>query len=147
MRGFLVWVVLAVASTAQGQTITVHLVNANTGKPIAGRNVTFEWADDYRNSTVAMTDRAGVAKIEVAKGQTHFQLVPGPKVGKEPNRIPYIDCNVRQRGGWLDISVEEVLVKGFLPKNACSNWTYYGIKPGEIVFYAKLKPWWMPDMQ
>ena len=140
---WLLALILLVCGFAGAQTITVHLINAKNGKPIAGKNITVDWPDLFDES-VAMTDKSGVARISVPKGQAYFSLREGPRVGKEPNRVAYFDCNARDL---TLVSVSEVMDRGFVPRNDCSKKTYSGIKPGEIVFYAELIPWWMPDMQ
>lgn len=82
------------ASCLRAQTITVHLINGENGKPVGGKNVTIS--------------SAGFAS---------------------------------------KILIKEAMEKGFVPGNDCSKKVTASAEPGEVVFFAKLIPWWWPDMQ
>jgi len=124
------------------QTITVRLLNAKSGKPMKGKKVTFEW-DGKLNKTVITIDKSGLGTVVVPTGVREFTLLAGPKVGKEPYRIPYLNCNVNP---WATIEVSLALDKGYLPRNDCSRIST-AAHPGEVVFWALPNPWWQPDMQ
>jgi hypothetical protein len=124
------------------QTITVRLLNAKTGEPMKNKMVTFEWEGEWKRTKIK-SDEQGLGTAEVPAGEKEFSLMPGPKVGKEPYRIPYLDCS-EGRPTFFQVSL--VLEKGFAPKNSCSRKTAIA-HPGEVVFCGLPKPWWVPDFQ
>lgn len=126
------------------QTITIRLLNAKTGKPMKDKMVTFDWMNEKLDQSVIRSDDQGMGKVEIPSGQRKFSLQAGPKVGKEPYRIPYFDCN-DLKTEW-DIQVPQVLEKGFVLRNTCGQQSTLA-KPGEIVFWLLPLPWWEPDMQ
>lgn len=130
------------SSLAYGQTITVRLLNAKSGKPMAGQNVTLDWGGNFE-STKARMNESGTAQVEIPKGAANFVMLGGPRNGKEPRRIAYFDCNEKKT---VLISVQEVLDKGFVPKNVCGKQST-AARPGEVIFWALPLPWWQPDMQ
>ena len=144
-------VVLAVAlfgganssSSLSAQTITVRLLNAKTGKPMANKMVTFQWRGSWDESVIAL-DKNGLGTVAVPPGEHEFTILAGPKVGKEPYRIPYLDCNETKME--LLVRVSLVLEKGYVLGNTCGRKTALA-QPGEVVFWALPNPWWMPDMQ
>lgn len=115
----------------RAQTITVRLLNAKTGKPMKGKKVTFEW-DGKLDHTVITIDKSGLGTVEVPPGVREFTLLAGPKVGKDPYRIPYLNCNVNP---WATIGVSLVLDKGYVPRNDCSRKST-AVHPGEVAFWA-----------
>ncbi len=125
-----------------GQTIIVRLLNAKTGKPMNDKMVTFKWERQWKRSEVK-SDQQGLGTVEVPTGEEEFTLLAGPKIGKDPCRIPYLDCNER----WdTFIQVSLVIEKGYVPQNTCGEKSATA-HPGEIVFWLLPLPWWMPDMQ
>jgi hypothetical protein len=125
------------------QTITVRLLNAKTGKPMANKMVTFQWRGSWDESVIAL-DKNGLGTVAVPPGEHEFTILAGPKVGKEPYRIPYLDCNETKME--LLVRVSLVLEKGYVLGNTCGRKTALA-QPGEVVFWALPNPWWMPDMQ
>ncbi len=49
------------------QTLTIKLVNAKSGKPMEGQNITVVWVKDFKKSVVMVND-LGVAQVEVLPG-------------------------------------------------------------------------------
>jgi len=119
------------------------MLNGNSGKPLSDKNVTFAWSPDFWEKTEVHLGKDGMVTVTVPAGVRLFVMIPGPKVGKEPYRIPYIDCN---KSPFPEVSVSQVLKKGVVSENTCSNKTAIP-RPGEIVYWAKPLPWWQPDMQ
>ena len=145
MRARLVAVLLVFLSgQIFAQTVTVRLIDGGSGKPIGSENVTIFWGTDLFTKIIVPIDKKGVGRFQVLAGNTSFSMMSGPKVGKEPNRIAYLDCN---EGDASNVSIKEVMQKGFVPRNDCSKKVFVSRKPGEVVYFAKLRPWWMPDMQ
>jgi len=134
------------AGQVLAQTVTVHLINGDNGKLVGGKNVTIRWdEDDFLNKVVVPIDKLGVGRFQVVAGKSYFSMEEGPKVGKEPNRVAYGDCS--SGGDTSKIPIKTVMERGFVPGNGCSKKVSASAKPGEVVFFAKLIPWWMPDMQ
>jgi hypothetical protein len=126
------------------QTITVRMLNGKTGKPLSNKNVTLRWSPHFDPpGSVVNSGKDGVATAEVPLGAKMFWVMGGPKVGNDPNRIPYINCNAPME---MTLQVEQVLKNGYVPGNTCSKKSAVS-RPGEIVFWAMPKPWWQPDMQ
>jgi len=127
------------------QTITIRMLHGKSGKPLSNKNVTLAWSPDFIpwHGTVVHLGKDGTGTADVPAGVELFEVMPGPKVGKEPGRIPYFDCNSPL---FPHVSVSQVLKKGVVSENTCSNKTAIP-RPGEIVYWAKPLPWWQPDMQ
>ncbi len=81
-----------VCASVQAQTLTVRLLNAKSGKPMRKQNITFEWDADFKHFVVFIGD-SGLAQVEVPPGAKSFRMHPGPRLGKEPDRIAYQSCN------------------------------------------------------
>ncbi|HZQ44496.1 MAG TPA: hypothetical protein VFA99_14675 [Acidobacteriaceae bacterium] len=128
------------ASPLVGQSITVRVLNARSGLPLSGQNVTIAWADTL-DKTVVNLGRDGSGKLDLA-GRSQFAMLPGPKLGKEPYRIAYIDCN-----NFSMVRVDDVLNRGLVSENLCSAKVSAKAKPGEVVFWAVPLHWWEPDLQ
>ncbi len=126
------------------QTITIRLLNAKTGKPMVDKMVTFDWLNEKLDQSVVRSDDQGMGTVEIPVEQRKFSLQAGPRVGKEPNRIPYIDCNESKTE--LFIQVSSVLQNGLVLRNTCGQQSAVA-KPGEIAFWLLPLPWWEPDMQ
>jgi len=129
-------------ASVQAQTLTVRLLNAKSGKPMRKQNMTLKWDKDFTSSVVFIGD-SGLARVEVPPGTKWFWMLPGPRLGKEPNRIAYQACNE-----WVSslIPVAEVLAKGVVPANVCGRQSI-APRPGEVVFWALPLPFWKPDFQ
>src|SRR5258708_38011747 len=97
-----------VCASVQAQTLTVRLLNAKSGKPMRKQNITFQWDKDFKSTVVFIPD-SGLAQVEVPAGTKSFWMQPGPRLGKEPNRIAYQSCN--EQTSKL-IPAAEVLAKG-----------------------------------
>jgi len=112
---------------------------------MSNKNITLEWSPEYIpwEGSVVYFGKDGIGKVEVHSGAEFFTMIPGPKIGKDPYRIPFINCNMifAER-----IQIAQVLKNGYVPRNACSKKSAVP-RPGEIVFWAKPNPWWLPDMQ
>jgi hypothetical protein len=117
-------------------------LNAKTGKPMNNKMVTFAWSDRLDESVVAF-NKEGLGTVVVPAGVHKFTLLAGPRVGDEPYRIPFVDCNA---GGIATLQVSMVLEKGYAPRNACGDKSAVA-HPGEIVFWALPLSWWRPDFQ
>lgn len=128
------------ASSVRGQSITVRVLNARSGRPLSGQNVTIVWPDTPGN-TVVKLGSDGTGKLDIA-GKSQFAMLSGPKFGKEPYRIAYINCNE-----FSMVRVDEVVTRGVVAANLCSSRVSTNSKPGEIVFWGVPLHWWEPDLQ
>jgi hypothetical protein len=127
-------------SSLRGQSITVRVLNARSGRPLSGQNVTIVWPDTPGN-TVVRLGSDGTGKLDIA-GKSQFAMLSGPKLGKEPYRIAYINCNE-----FSMVRVDDVLSRGVVAANLCSSKVSTNSKPGEIVFWGVPLHWWEPDLQ
>ena len=136
---------VALPAPLAAQTITIRLLDGKTGRPLSDKNVTLDWSPSYIpwEGSVVYFGKDGIDTVKVPSGSEFFIMRGGPKIGKEPYRIPFINCNASMTEM---IQVSEVLKKGYVPGNTCSKKTAVP-RPGEIVFWAMPKPWWQPDMQ
>jgi hypothetical protein len=126
-----------------GQVLTVRLLNAKSGQPMGNKNVTILWSPSFFSKVEVHLGKDGTAQIPIKPGADSFSMMEGPRAGKEPYRVAYLDCN---ESDVKIVSVEEVLRKGVVPPNSCSDQTRLP-KPGEIVFWGLPRPWWQPDFQ
>jgi hypothetical protein len=124
------------------QTFTVRLLNGETGKRMPNRKVTVRWVNGF-NSSEVLIDKNGVGLVEASQGEQQFLMTVGPKPGNEPYRVAYLDCNDT---GTTIVQVKRVTEAGFVPGNKCGRAKAVP-KPGEIIFWAKPIPWWLPDFQ
>jgi hypothetical protein len=142
----LLWAMIllfTVSSCIDAQTITVLLINATSGKPIQGQHVSIVWGGQFsRSDQYPLSDKLGGVHVDIPPHAKSLTLLAGPKVGKEPNRIPYIVC-----GRYGEISVEEALNSGVTTENQCDPSVRPVPKAGEIIYLIKLLPSWMPDVQ
>ncbi len=135
---------IVLSSPLAAQTITIRLLNGKTGQPMSNKNVTLEWSPGhFMQDSVVYFGKDGIGKVEVPIGAVFFTMMPGPKVGKEPYRVAFGDCNLVH---WERIQIAEVLKNGYVPRNDCGKKSAVPL-PGEIVFWALPIPWWQPDMQ
>jgi hypothetical protein len=125
------------------RTITIRLLNAETAKPMGNKMVTFVWDVSGLEKSEIKLDERGAGIVFVPAGSNTFMLLAGPKVGEEPYRIPYIDCN-EGRSAFIQVSL--VLETGYVPGNECGHKSVPA-GPGQVVFWALPKPWWQPDFQ
>jgi hypothetical protein len=125
------------------RTITIRLLNAKTVKPMRNKMVTFVWDVSESGNSEATLDEQGVGTVDIPAAAHKFSLLAGPKVGKEPYRIPYLNCN-EGRSAFIQVSL--VLEKGYVPGNECGHNSTLA-HPGEVVYWALPKPWWQPDFQ
>lgn len=129
-------------SRLPAQTLTIHLLNAKSAKAMGKKKITVRWVKDLQSSEVLL-DASGTGHVEVLRGATEFLVMEGPRIGKEPGRIAYMDCN-ENSGAFLTVAL--VMEKGVVPGNRCGQKTAVA-HPGEIVFWALPIPWWQPDFQ
>jgi hypothetical protein len=128
------------SSRLPAQTLTIRLLNAKSGKAMGKKKITVRWVKDLKSSEVVL-DANGTGHVEVLPGMTEFSVMEGPRIGKEPGRVAYLDCN-ENSGAFLPVAL--VVEKGVVPGNRCGHKTT--AHPGEIVFWALPIPW-QPDMQ
>lgn len=124
------------------QTLSIRLLNAKTGKALPNKNITFNWDGNSKPSIVRVGSN-GKGQIKAPEHASSFTLLEGPKDGKEPNRVAYLDCN---NPPIAQVSISEVLKIGFAPRNSCGSKVALP-HPGEIIFWAREIPWWQPDFQ
>ena len=126
------------ASPVKAQSITVRVLNARTGRPLARQNVTISWPDRL-DKTVVSLGADGTGKLNVA-GETRFGMLPGAESSKESQKIAYIDCN-----HFSMVRVADVVNRGLVSANLCSTKVSTNVKPGEVVFWGVPRHWWETD--
>lgn len=126
------------ASALIGQSITVRVLNARSGRPLARQSVTISWPDTL-HKTVVNLGPDGTAKLDLA-GRSEFGMLPGPRSDKEPNSLSYIDCN-----DFAKVRTRDVLSRGLVTANRCSSKISAEVKPGEVVFWGVPLHWWESD--
>jgi hypothetical protein len=134
--------ILACSTFAAGQTITIRLINGETGKSMKNLNVTLQWDKDFKSSVVFI-GAEGVGHVDILQGATAFHMMEGPKIGKEANRIAYTNCN---QGPTTLLKVEEILKFGVVPANTCGS-KKLTPKAGEVIFWGRPRRSWEPDLQ
>ena len=83
-----------VSASLEAQTLIIRLLNGKSGQPMSNKNVTLEWSPGYfMQDTVVYFGKDGIGKVEVPIGAEFFMMMTGPKIGKEPYRIAFINCN------------------------------------------------------
>lgn len=127
---------------AAAQTFTVRLLNAKTGKAMGNKKVTVEWVEGLKSSEI-LVDSKGAGKIEIPPATREFLMTTGPRIGNEPYRLAYINCN---EPSMALIQITQVLEEGVVPGDGCGNQSV-PLRPGEIIFWALPLPWWEPDFQ
>lgn len=132
----------SVPSQAQGRQFVVRLLNAKNGKGLEGQNLTIYWAPSMEK-TVVKLGRNGEGVVHVPAGQSEFVMITGPRVGSEPYRFAYTNCNSRNTSL---ITVESVFSSGIVPDNVCGKWRVPG-SPGNVVFWALPRGFWDLDLQ
>lgn len=131
---------ILVALPALSQKLQIRVLDAKSGKPLAGQNITIRWPD-FSDPTVLHLDADGSAWLTIRAGESSFWMTTGPKPGKEPYRIAYIDCNDSSH-----VQVEAAELSGVVPKNECSTRTV-SHRVGQVVFWGLPRRWWQPDIQ
>ena len=126
---------------SQSQTFTIRLLNAKSGKAMQNKNVTLIWG--VQSEVEVFIGKEGVGHAAIPPGATTFSMMEGPKIGNEPFRVAYFDCNDSAGKSPL---VSQALEKGFVPRNTCGHKSVVP-KPGELIFWALPRPWWVPDFQ
>jgi hypothetical protein len=121
-----------------GQSITVRVLNARSGRPLARQSVMISWPDSL-DKTVVSLGPDGTGKLDLA-GRSQFGMLPGPRSGKEPDSLAYIDCN-----DFSMVQVGDVLSRGLVTANRCSSKVSTKVKPGEVVFWGVPLHWWETD--
>jgi len=81
----------------------------------------------------------GTGKLDLG-GRSQFGMLPGPRSGKEPDTIAFIDCN-----HFSMVRVADVLNRGLVSTNLCSSKISAKVKPGEVVFWGVPLHWWESD--
>ncbi|HSY00723.1 MAG TPA: hypothetical protein VK819_01145 [Acidobacteriaceae bacterium] len=130
-------------ASSHTQTLTLHLLNGKSGKPMNHKKVTFNWygTSDFLKSEIAV-DAHGNATVTVPAGANGFSMLSGPRMHGDVYRVAFIQCNANSS----PISVSDVVKHGVVPDNECGQ-ARVPAKSGEVVFWGKPLPWWMPDMQ
>lgn len=123
---------MAFCLPVSGQTLTVRLLDAKSARPMGGYYVRVHWIGEFEESHVWI-GRDGVGHVKVPIGAKGFGMRPGPKVGNEPNRIPYINCN--NSASHQGFQVADALRRGIVPGNECGK-QGLDARPGEVVFWA-----------
>jgi hypothetical protein len=110
---------------------------------MAKESVTVHWLSGM-TSTVVPIDALGIGTFDVPKGRSEFILMGGPRVGEEPYRIAYLNCN--ETVGQT-IQVARVIEKGIVPANTCGRSirvqvkSYSGLSPshgGNLIFNRRM---------
>jgi hypothetical protein len=124
------------------QTITIHMLNGKSGKPIDGKSINVEFQGSSEKSVLAI-DKHGIGHLQIPPGATAISLIAATKKGKEQNLPAYTVCGPFGRF----IPVKDVLEHGFVPQNACSSTLQLTAKPGEFLYLIQPLPWYTPALQ
>jgi hypothetical protein len=145
-------VLALICTAAQAQSFTIRLLNAKSGKIMRNKNVTITWDVGHTDSVIHI-GQDGLGHSDVPAGAINFVILGGPRIGKEPGRIAFFNCNgdSRDMSSYVreistSISVSQLLKEGVVLKNGCGKKTFPS-RPGELVFWALPRPWWEPDFQ
>jgi hypothetical protein len=133
---------MSVSTSLAAQKFTVRLLNAKTGMAMGNKKVTVKWVDGFKSLEI-LVDSKGIGRIELPSATREFFMMEGPRIGNEPDRVAYIDCNEHSMA---PIQTAQVLEKGIVPGNRCGHQNVLP-RPGEIIFWALPTPWWKPDLQ
>jgi hypothetical protein len=142
MNRLFILLALTFSMLAQGQTLTVRLLNGKSGKPIKKKSMWISWDDSF-DETELFIGADGLGHIQIPQGARSLLMTPGPRSKKEPLRDAFFDCN-NERVPSIDVAT--ILEKGFVPGNTCGKKTV-AAHPGEVVFWGSPLPWWLPDFQ
>ncbi len=130
-------------ATISPSTLHVRLVNAKSGEPMGKQNVIISWDDSF-SQTIIFISKTGFAEVAIPPGVATVHIMEGPRMGKEPGRVAFEDCN---SGNAITASVQQILREGFQAENRCSNKVHVSPRPGEVIFYGLPRSWWKPDFQ
>jgi hypothetical protein len=133
----------ACSTVVFAQTLTIRLVNAETGKPVQNKHVSVSLDDEFSiRRDLPLSDKDGIVHVSVPPNVQFITLHSGPKIGKDPDRIPYGVC-----GKYSQLQIEDIVKHGFVPQNQCEPKVKLQAKSGEIVYLVQLIPRWAPDFQ
>jgi hypothetical protein len=121
--------------------LVIRLLNAETGQPMSHQNVVVEWDADAEESLVYVGGK-GRGTVPLLDGSANFTMKPGTKDYGDPNRLAFFSCS----GPTIAVPVQLAIHKGFVAHNECNGRTVQA-NPGEIVFWARPLPLWVPDFQ
>jgi hypothetical protein len=121
--------------------LVIRLINAETGAPMSHQNVLLQWDSDSEESLVYVGGK-GRGTVQLLEGGANFTMQPGTKDYGDPNRLAYFSCS----GPTIAVPVQQALRAGFVAHNECNGRTVQA-NPGEIVFWARPLPLWVPDFQ
>jgi len=154
-------------SSAHAQTITIRMVNGDTGKPLGNKNVGVMFRRDdpglppgrqHEPVTVAgdrlmidvFLDKKGIGKVDVPPAAKMMEVIPAPHDGdarEYTKRSWFSACRVKPgqllpkdpRFPALEslVPVNQVLANGFLPTTDCMPKLQVQVHPGEYVILAK----------
>lgn len=131
----------AVSAPAVADRLVIRLINAETGRPMSHQNVQIEWDDDAEESIVFIGGQ-GRGTIPLLSDRDNLTMKPGVKDWGDPNRLAFFSCS----GPTIAVPVQQARRAGFVAHNECNDKTAQA-KPGEIVFWARPLPLWVPDFQ
>jgi hypothetical protein len=121
--------------------LVIRLINAETGAPMSHQSVVVEWDADAEESLVYVGGQ-GRGTVQLVDGSANFTMKPGTKEYGDPNRLAYFSCS----GPTIAVPVQQAIRTGFVAHNECNGRTVQA-NPGEIVFWARPLPLWVPDFQ
>jgi hypothetical protein len=130
-----------ILTAATAERLVIRLINAETGAPMSHQNVMVEWDADAEESLVYVGGK-GRGTMQLLSGSANFTLKPGTKEYGDPNRLAFFSCS----GPTIAVPVQQAVHKGFVAHNLCNGRTA-DANPGEIVFWARPLPLWVPDFQ
>lgn len=121
--------------------LVIRLINAETGAPMSHQYVVVEWDGDSEESLFYVGGK-GRGTVQLLEGGANFTMKPGTKDYGDPNRLAYFSCS----GPTIAVPVQQALHTGFVAHNECNGRSVQA-NPGEIVFWARPLPLWVPDFQ
>jgi hypothetical protein len=128
-------------TAAHTDRLVIRLINAETGEPMSHQNVQVEWDADAEESLVYVGGK-GRGTMQLIPGSANFTMKPATKDYGDPNRLAYFSCS----GPTIAVPVQQAIHAGFVAHNECNSRTAEA-NPGEIVFWARPLPLWVPDFQ
>ena len=72
--------------------IHLALVNGKSGKPMGKQNLNVSWDDNFSEIAVFIP-KSGSADTAVPSGVSRVHIMVGPRIGNEPYRIAFLNCN------------------------------------------------------
>lgn len=119
-------------------TLTIHMLNGRTGKPMRNNSLRAEFQGSPVKSTITI-DKQGIGHLEVPPNATAVSLIAAPRKG-HPEQPAYKVCG--PFGQLLPIA--DILAHGFVPQNACNSDLNLTAQPGEVLYLIELLPWYTP---